>query len=157
MTGQSLKSQTSLPKLTQFAAEFFDVSIEELTSKSRKKVLAVPRFWIFAKAKSSIDVSLRSIGDFLGGRDHSTVIHGISVYNAEMGSKHPSKLKDVFTEADKEWSIWKEKDRAWTDELGLIQVELSCGYKGETSADKSLEEAIKEIVSKKERSIHLQV
>lgn len=57
-------------------AEEFDVTIEELISRSRVHSIALPRQVAMYLLREENDVSLPKIGDLLGGRDHTTVMYG---------------------------------------------------------------------------------
>ena len=62
-------------KIVELAAIQFDTTIEKIKSKSRKKELVFARQWICRYLTDKTTLSLKSIGNYLGGRDHSTVIH----------------------------------------------------------------------------------
>ena len=57
-------------------AEHFGVSIEDIVSKKRNKEIALPRQVYMYLCRELTDVSLDSIGSNVGGRDHTTVMHG---------------------------------------------------------------------------------
>ncbi|MCD6131278.1 MAG: chromosomal replication initiator protein DnaA, partial [Candidatus Hydrothermae bacterium] len=48
-----------------------------LRSKTRKKEVALARQIAMYLARNIVGMSLKGIGTFFGGRDHSTVIHSI--------------------------------------------------------------------------------
>lgn len=66
--------------------EHFHITQEQMVSKSRSNEIARPRQIAMYLSKSMTDTSLDSIGSLLGGRDHSTVIHGIKKIEEEMNS-----------------------------------------------------------------------
>ncbi len=55
--------------------KYYSYSLQELQSKSRSKDISHARHIIMFLMKKFTDKSLRDIGLFLGGRDHSTVMH----------------------------------------------------------------------------------
>ncbi len=57
--------------------EHFNITNDQVVSKSRSKDIAKPRQIAMYLCKEMTDTSLDGIGALLGGRDHSTVIHGI--------------------------------------------------------------------------------
>ena len=65
---------TSSQILTQ-TAEYFKLSMEELCSKSRTRTLVTARQIAMYLCRELTDMSLPKIGQELGGRDHTTVIH----------------------------------------------------------------------------------
>lgn len=56
-------------------AEYFKLSMEELCSKSRTRTLVTARQIAMYLCRELTDMSLPKIGQELGGRDHTTVIH----------------------------------------------------------------------------------
>ncbi|HKU10185.1 MAG TPA: chromosomal replication initiator protein DnaA [Sinomonas sp.] len=56
-------------------ASYFKLSIEELNSKSRTRTLVTARQIAMYLCRELTDMSLPKIGQVLGGRDHTTVIH----------------------------------------------------------------------------------
>lgn len=58
-------------------AEAYRVSVDDLTSMSRKVPLVHIRQEAMWLMRQKTKASLPQIGAFLGGRDHTTVLHGI--------------------------------------------------------------------------------
>lgn len=56
-------------------AGYFDISLEELKSKSRTRTLVTARQIAMYLLRELTDMSLPKIGQELGGRDHTTVMH----------------------------------------------------------------------------------
>ena len=57
------------------ACKFFGYTVEELGVKSNKREIVRPRQMVMAAMRKSKKLGLKSIGDLLGGKDHTTVIH----------------------------------------------------------------------------------
>lgn len=55
--------------------EYFDVTLEELSSKSRTRTLVTARQIAMYLLRELTEMSLPKIGQELGGRDHTTVMH----------------------------------------------------------------------------------
>ncbi|TAL19808.1 chromosomal replication initiator protein DnaA [Patescibacteria group bacterium] len=71
---QAKKSIT--PKqLIHTVAGYFDLNIDDLLGKSREKKLAFPRQITMYLMRTELKSSFPTIGDELGGRDHTTAIH----------------------------------------------------------------------------------
>ena len=64
-------------------SEHFHVTTEQMVSKSRSSEIAKPRQIAMYLSKNMTDASLDFIGSMLGGRDHSTIIHGINKIDEE--------------------------------------------------------------------------
>ncbi len=71
------EKEVNIDTIQEIVADYYDVTIGDLKSKSRKKELVYPRQVAMYFAKELTDLSLKSIGYHFGGRDHSTVIHAI--------------------------------------------------------------------------------
>jgi len=65
-------------RILQHLQKQYGYSLNEMQSKSRNKDLAFVRQVAMFLMKKLTDKSLRDIGMYLGGRDHSTVMHAIS-------------------------------------------------------------------------------
>ncbi len=57
------------------AAEYFDVTADEIRSASRSRPLVTARQLAMYLCRELTDLSLPKIGERFGGRDHSTVVH----------------------------------------------------------------------------------
>lgn len=74
ITDDGAQEITSAQILTQ-TADYFKLSMEELCSKSRTRTLVTARQIAMYLCRELTDMSLPKIGQELGGRDHTTVIH----------------------------------------------------------------------------------
>ena len=57
--------------------DYFGVGKKELAGRSRTREIVVPRQVAMYLLRAETDASLIEIGGELGGRDHTTVLHGI--------------------------------------------------------------------------------
>jgi chromosomal replication initiator protein len=65
-------------------AQYFSLSTGDLTSKSRSRPLTQARHIAMYLMRECTGLSLVKIGEIFGGRDHTTVLHGIKKVEAEM-------------------------------------------------------------------------
>lgn len=65
----------SIDDIQKTVCEFYKIRVSELLSSKRTQIIARPRQVAMALAKELTQLSLPSIGNAFGGRDHSTVIH----------------------------------------------------------------------------------
>jgi chromosomal replication initiator protein len=65
----------SIDDIQKTVCEFYKIKVSELLSSKRTQIIARPRQIAMALAKELTQLSLPSIGNAFGGRDHSTVIH----------------------------------------------------------------------------------
>jgi chromosomal replication initiator protein len=56
-----------------------DVSVDLIKEKTRKSEIVIVRFIMMYLMKKYTIMSLKSIGEYFSGRDHSTVINGLDV------------------------------------------------------------------------------
>ncbi len=62
--------------IIEIVAEHYQLSIDQMTSKTRNNTVSKPRQIAMYLCKQMTDSPLEAIGSLLGGRDHSTIIHG---------------------------------------------------------------------------------
>ncbi|HTK04134.1 MAG TPA: chromosomal replication initiator protein DnaA [Candidatus Eisenbacteria bacterium] len=82
---QSKKNITAKHIITT-VAQYFDVTIPDMSGKCREKRLAFPRQIIMFLMREEIGSSYPSIGHELGGRDHTTAMHAYDKIGRELES-----------------------------------------------------------------------
>ncbi len=70
--------------IIEVVTEHFQISMDQMISKNRSNEIARPRQIAMYLCKNMTDIPLDSIGTLLGGRDHSTIIHGINKISKEL-------------------------------------------------------------------------
>lgn len=90
-----------LDKIIKTIADYYNISINDLKSKKRHKNIAIVRQVSFYLMKKLTFCSLQTIGEFVGKRDHSTVLHSIT------------KIEQVL-----------EKDRDFAKRINLIEQKI---------------------------------
>ena len=85
------QSQRNPEGIRQHVADAYGVSVDALTSRRRTKEVTVPRQVAMYLMRELLDIPLTQIGDFFGGRDHSTVIHSINKIEQQMDDEPPMK------------------------------------------------------------------
>ena len=63
--------------IIEIVCEHFSVTLDQMTGKSRSNDISRPRQIAMYLCKTMTECSLEVIGSFLGGRNHSTIIHGV--------------------------------------------------------------------------------
>ncbi|MFC1645394.1 chromosomal replication initiator protein DnaA [Patescibacteria group bacterium] len=76
----------------QTVADFYDLTYEDLVNKGRRKRVAIPRQIAMFIIRNELKSSYPEIGEFLGGRDHTTVMHAFKKIDREL--KEDTKLKE---------------------------------------------------------------
>lgn len=87
-----VQSKSITPKsIIEIVAKFYDIQIEDITGKSRKKELVVPRQVAMYLMREKINTSFPTIGHEFGGRDHTTAIHACNKVAREI--KEENRIK----------------------------------------------------------------
>ena len=69
--------------IVEVVSEHFHISVDQMISKNRSSDIAKPRQIAMYLCKNMTSSPLDAIGALLGGRDHSTIIHGIKKVTEE--------------------------------------------------------------------------
>jgi chromosomal replication initiator protein len=69
--------------VVEIVAQFYNLNIKELTGGKRKKELVTPRQISIFMIREELKTSYPSIGEELGGRDHTTAIHAYNKIKKE--------------------------------------------------------------------------
>jgi len=69
--------EISVNNIKKLVAEHFELPVEKLQGKTRKRSIVIARQLSMYLAKNFTNSSLKSIGNDFGGRDHSTVIYSL--------------------------------------------------------------------------------
>lgn len=69
------KKTISIKEVVKIVSEFYNIEENSIYEKTRKKEVVKPRQVIMYILREDMNISYPSIGEKLGGRDHTTVIH----------------------------------------------------------------------------------
>jgi len=82
---QAPRRQTLAPeKIVEIVARYYQVPVEQLRGKARDRQIVLPRQVAMFLMREETEAPLLRIGAALGGRDHSTVLHGCEKIEREM-------------------------------------------------------------------------
>jgi hypothetical protein len=70
-------TNVSIRQIQTVVAKRYRVSLSELVSNSRNQFIMLPRQIAYALARRLTDKALPTIAKAFGGRDHTTILHGI--------------------------------------------------------------------------------
>jgi chromosomal replication initiator protein len=73
--GSHTRQNITIENITNHICNFFNLQKEDLIGKKRPKNIAMPRQIAMYLCRTLTDSSLPKIGQYFGGRDHTTVIH----------------------------------------------------------------------------------
>ena len=74
----------SIKDVIKTIADFYDIEENTVYEKTRKKEIVKPRQVIMYILREDFKVSYPTIGEKLGGRDHTTVIHSCEKIRLEI-------------------------------------------------------------------------
>ncbi len=94
-----INQEITLDFIKNLVAEHFDVPVEKLGGKTRKRQFVIARQLSMYLAKNLTDKSLKNIGEMFGGRDHSTVIYSVKTVQDLMETDLV--FKDTVAELEK--------------------------------------------------------
>jgi chromosomal replication initiator protein len=94
-----INKEITLEFIKNLVADYFDVPVEKLGGKTRKRQFVIARQLSMYLAKNLTDKSLKAIGEMFGGRDHSTVIYSIKTVQDLMETDLV--FKDTVAELEK--------------------------------------------------------
>jgi len=78
INGEVVSSQkkVSVRKVVDTVARYYQIKVAELKGERRLKIITVPRQVVMYLLRKELQLSLKEVGRILGGRDHTTVLHG---------------------------------------------------------------------------------
>jgi chromosomal replication initiator protein len=80
------KKTVMIKDIVKVVSDFYNIDEESIYNKTRRKEVVRPRQVIMYILREDFGVSFPSIGDKLGGRDHTTVIHSYEKIKEEIKS-----------------------------------------------------------------------
>jgi chromosomal replication initiator protein len=90
------KKMMSVKDVVKIVSEFYNIDEESIYNKTRRKEVVRPRQVVMYILREDFSISFPSIGEKLGGRDHTTVIHSYEKMKDEI--KTDSLLSQEITQ-----------------------------------------------------------
>lgn len=96
------KKNISLRDVIKVVSDFYGIDDTSIYNKTRRKDIVKPRQVAMYLLREDFDISYPAIGDTLGGRDHTTVIHSYEKIKQDLTTdpvlmKEISELRSLFT------------------------------------------------------------
>ena len=85
------KREVTPELVIQVVADHYGITPLDICSQKRNKEIVYPRQIVMYLCREIVGTPLQMIGKYLGGRDHTTIIHGIEKIKADIG-KNDSNL-----------------------------------------------------------------
>lgn len=78
------KKEITPEYIIKVVAAHFEISVDEITSKSRSQNVAYPRQIAMYLCKTMTSLTLMNIGKYFGGKDHTTIIHAVNKISSDI-------------------------------------------------------------------------
>jgi chromosomal replication initiator protein len=95
--------EVSIDYIQKVVCDYFDMAIETLKSKTRKREVVQARQIAMFFSKQMTKSSLANIGAHCGGKDHATVLHACKTVNNLMDTD--KRFKSYIDDLEKKISI----------------------------------------------------
>ena len=83
--GTSTKNkQITFDDIIQVTSDYFKIKKEEFFTKKRTQNIAYPRQIAMYLCREILAIPLKNVGQYLGNRDHTTVMHGVEKIEKEL-------------------------------------------------------------------------
>ena len=90
------QKEISPQMIMELVADHFNITVSDIVSKKKNKEIAVPRQICMYLCKTYTDYSFQAIGNMMGNRDHSTVLHGHNKIHDLMNNSKDDSMKTTI-------------------------------------------------------------
>ncbi|GIW69285.1 MAG: chromosomal replication initiator protein DnaA [Patescibacteria group bacterium] len=106
--GQTIRKKENknlnINEILKAVCNYYSVKIPDIKGKRRTKDLVIPRQVAMFLIKEMTDTPFMAIGDFLGGRDHTTIMHGVRTIEEEV--KKSGRIKQDVVNVKQTLTDW---------------------------------------------------
>lgn len=88
------KKTVSIKDIVKIVSDFYNIDEDSIYNKTRRKEVVKPRQVVMYMLREDFNISFPSIGEKLGGRDHTTVIHSYEKIKEDIKT-NPILLQEV--------------------------------------------------------------
>lgn len=85
-------------RIQEIVASYYNLRPEDMVSSKRSSNIAYPRQIAMYLSRQMLDISLPKLGEHFGGRDHTTIIHGINKVQENL--KTDKSLQNIIFELE---------------------------------------------------------
>ncbi len=78
------EQKVGMDSIQRIVADYFHIKVSDLRAKRRSRSIARPRHIAMYLIRIMTDHSFPEIGEYFGGRDHTTVLHGVNKIGEEV-------------------------------------------------------------------------
>lgn len=90
-----MKRPITIDYILEIVADHFEITINDILSKKRNNNIAYPRHICMYLCRDLTGSSLTEIGNKIGARDHSTVIHSIDFIEDKLNASDPETVQNI--------------------------------------------------------------
>lgn len=101
-TNGNTRKNLNSKDLVSLVCEYFSTNRKQIMGASRKKILVTPRHILMYLLRTELKLPYEEIGRILGGRDHTTIIHGVEKIENQ-----------IITNGDLQGNILGIKNKLW--------------------------------------------
>ena len=94
LISSDVKKNVTVESITEIVAEHFGITPADILSSKKSRNIAHPRQICMYLCRDLTEISLKEIGDKLGKRDHSTILHGFNKISEDL--KTDTSLQSVI-------------------------------------------------------------
>ena len=80
----SREKRVTIQQILDAVIKYYNLKLSDLQSKKRNQSIAFPRQICMYLARKHTRYSLEEIGGYFGGRDHTTILHGVRTIDRQM-------------------------------------------------------------------------
>jgi chromosomal replication initiator protein len=95
LSGGGRRSQPTLDQVMEAVLNHYKVERQAMLSGSRERSIVLPRHVAMYLMREDAQCSMPRIGEYLGKRDHSTVMHGCERITEELKNENPQLRRDI--------------------------------------------------------------
>jgi len=77
---QNTKSTKNFSDVVQYVASYYDIAVNDIIWKSRKKEISIARQMLMMIGKKYFNWTLEKIGDYFGWKNHASVLYSINTF-----------------------------------------------------------------------------
>ncbi len=76
-------------------ASYYGITIADIKGTKRSNKISNPRQLTMYLLRELTDITLANIGEFLGGKDHSTVMYGLTKIEKQLSDPNSTLIHDI--------------------------------------------------------------
>ncbi len=93
LINNNIIKEITLDHIAEIITDYYKISVADMCGKKRTQNLTYPRQIFMYMSRKLLDISLLKLGEYLGGRDHSTIMHGCEKISQDIESDQNLKVE----------------------------------------------------------------